>query len=229
MNSTPTELDATRPPAELTAALNSLCDEAESERHATTLVLRLSAAAPAAPAEWPGDVGVSAVNRWERAVRRLEKLDATTVVIAEGHCGGPALELLLAADVRIGVSGLSMALPVNDGHVWPGMALYRLVRHLGAHRTRQLLLWDTDISLARALELGLIDRGADDIEQARTAAAALGTHLADRETALRRQLIAEAATAEYDEALGIHLAACDRELRRLSAAGRHGGTTGRAA
>ncbi|MFD4504147.1 enoyl-CoA-hydratase DpgB [Streptomyces sp. NPDC058457] len=215
-------LDMTRPPVELTAALNALCDEAESDRHATTFVLRLSAAL--APAAWPGDVTVSAVNRWERAVRRLEMLDTTTVVIAEGHCAGPAVELLLAADVCVGVQGLSLALPVNDGYFWPSMALYRLVRRLGTHRTRQLLLWDTDLPLDRALELGLIDRGAGNAAEAEAIARALSGHLADRETALRRQLIAEAATAEYDEALGIHLAACDRELRRLRA-----GTLGRAA
>lgn len=217
MNSTLTELDATRPLDELTAALNSLCDEAESDRHRTTLVLRVSAAS--APAVWPGDVSVSAVNRWERAVRRLEKLDATTVVIAEGHSAGPAVDVLLAADVCVGVSGLSVELPVNDGHFWPGMALYRLVRRLGAHRTRQLLLWDAGISLARALELGLIDRGAETAEEAEAVARTVTGHLADRETALRRQLIAEAETAEYDEALGVHLAACDRELRRLRAVG----------
>ncbi|MEW2620510.1 enoyl-CoA-hydratase DpgB [Streptomyces sp. NPDC048106] len=224
MNSTSTEFDATRPLAELTAALNSLCDEAESERHGTALVLRLNV--PSVPARWPGETGVSAVNRWERAVRRLEKLDATTVVIAEGHCAGPALELLLAADVCIGVSGLTLGLPLNDGHFWPGMALYRLVRRLGAHRTRQLLLWDTDVSLARAVELGLVDRSAADAEAAEHAAGLLTGHLADRETALRRQLIDEAETTEYDEALGIHLAACDRELRRLRAADE---STGRAA
>jgi isomerase DpgB len=47
--------------------------------------------------------------------------------------------------------------------------------------------------------------------------------VSDRETALRRQLLIEAGSAGYDEALGIHLAACDRELRRLRQAG---GATG---
>ncbi|MCX5400290.1 enoyl-CoA-hydratase DpgB [Streptomyces sp. NBC_00102] len=221
MNSTFTELDATRPLTELTTALNSLCDEAESDRHATTLVLRLTApAAPSEPAAWPGEVTVSSVNRWERALRRLEKLDATTVVLAQGACAGPAVELLLAADVGIGVRGLTLTLPVNDGHFWPGMALYRLVRRLGAHRTRRLLLWDGGIPLARALELGLIDRGAETAEEAEATARTLTSHLADRETALRRQLITEAETTEYDEALGVHLAACDRELRRMRTAGR---------
>lgn len=211
-----TELDVSRPLTELTAALNSLCDEAESDRHRTTLVLRVCAAAPTA---WPGEVSVSAVNRWERAVRRLEKLDAITVVIAEGRSAGPAVDVLLAVDVCVGVSGLTLDLPVNDSHFWPGMALYRLVRRLGAHRTRQLLLWDAGVSLTRALELGLIDRGAETAEEAEAVARTVTGHFADRETALRRQLIAEAETTEYDEALGVHLAACDRELRRLRAVG----------
>jgi isomerase DpgB len=43
------------------------------------------------------------------------------------------------------------------------------------------------------------------------AATARGTELA-----IRRQLMAEALTTSYEDALGLHLAACDRALRRRS-------------
>ena len=39
--------------------------------------------------------------------------------------------------------------------------------------------------------------------------------VAGAEHAIRRQLLLEAATTSYEDALGAHLAACDRELRRL--------------
>ncbi|WP_327132143.1 enoyl-CoA hydratase/isomerase family protein [Streptomyces sp. NBC_01343] len=212
------EIDAARPLGELTAAVNAVCDTLEGAADKAAVVLRLRTA-PADTLDWPGEITVTAVNRWERAVRRLEKLDAVTVAVAEGVCAGPALDLLLAADFRVGAPGLLVALPVNDGHFWPGMALFRLVRLLGVRRARQLVMWGADIALPRAVELGLVDHSGQDIEEAVRAATALTGRLADRETALRRQLMAEAATADYDEALGVHLAACDRELRRLRAAG----------
>ncbi|WP_329200201.1 MULTISPECIES: enoyl-CoA-hydratase DpgB [unclassified Streptomyces] len=216
MNSNIAEIDAARPLDELTATVQALCDEVESSRTKTAVVLRLVGSGERR--QWPGDVSVSAVNRWERAVRRLEKLDAITVAVAAESCAGPALDLLLATDFRIGATGLRLVLPVNDGHFWPGMALYRLVRHLGAQRARQIVMWGADIPLGRAVGLGLIDEVGDGIEEALATATALTGRLSNRETALRRQLIAEAVSAEYDEALGLHLAACDRELRRLRAA-----------
>ncbi|MFE2166017.1 enoyl-CoA-hydratase DpgB [Streptomyces sp. NPDC059447] len=211
------DIDAARPLAELTAAVNAVCDGLEGRGEKAAVVLRLTTL-PSGTVQWPGEIGVSAVNRWERAVRRLEKLDVVTIAVAEGTCAGPALDLLLAVDFRVGAPDLVVTLPVNDGHFWPGMALFRLVQLLGVRRARQLVMWGGNVTLPRAVELGLVDHGGEDIEEAVRAATALTGHLADRETALRRQLITEAATADYDEALGIHLAACDRELRRLRSA-----------
>ncbi|MGC0375075.1 enoyl-CoA-hydratase DpgB [Streptomyces sp. SAI-229] len=208
------KVDGTRPLAELTAAVNAVCDQV-AERHETTVVVLELGSTPLDFREWPGDVGIQAVNRWERAVRRLEKQASVTVAVARGTCGGPVLDLLLAADFRIGAPGLKLLLPVNDGHFWPGMTLYRLVQHLGVGRARQIVLWGVDLPLARARELGLVDQVSEDLDEALHTAAVLTGRISDRETAVRRQLLLEAVSTEYEEALGVHLAACDRELRRL--------------
>ncbi|MFJ9566863.1 enoyl-CoA-hydratase DpgB [Streptomyces fuscichromogenes] len=208
------EVDGTYPLAELTAALNSVCDQVERRGENSVLVLRLGTA-PTETREWPGEGDVQAVNRWERAVRRLEQLAAVSIVVAQGTCSGPALDLLLAADLRIGTPDFELLLPVNDGHFWPGMSLFRLVKHVGLARARRIVLWGTDIALAEARELGLIDQVSDDVPDAVRTAAVLTSRISDRETAIRRQLLIEAGTFEYDDALGAHLAACDRELRRL--------------
>jgi isomerase DpgB len=210
-------IDCARPPAELTTAVNMVCDQVESRRDKAVVVLHFDAA-PDEGREWPGDVTIQEVNRWERAVRRLERLPAVTIAVAQGTCGGPALDLLLAADFRIGAPDLQLMLPVNDGHFWPGMSLYRLVQHVGLAQARQLVLWGVDISLAKARALGLVDQVSADVSEAAHTAAVLRGRISDRETTIRRQLLFEATSVEYDEALGIHLAACDRELRRLRAA-----------
>ncbi|MFS8197594.1 enoyl-CoA-hydratase DpgB [Streptomyces sp. CWNU-52B] len=212
-------LDGGSPLPELTAAVNAVCEEAGERRERTVVVLRFTPSPPRAAREWPGDVSIQEVNRWERAVRRLERLDNVNIAVAEGTCGGPVLDLLLASDFRIGTPDLRLMLPINDGHFWPGMSLYRLVQHIGLARARRIVLWDSAISLADATELGIIDQVSDDLTEAIHTAAVLRGRLSDRETRIRRRLLEEAASAEYQDALGAHLAACDRELRRLRDSG----------
>ncbi|MET8295788.1 MULTISPECIES: enoyl-CoA-hydratase DpgB [unclassified Streptomyces] len=209
------EVEGARTLAELTAALAGICDQAESRKGEHVIVVLRLAGSDTESRAWPGPADIQEVNRWERAVRRLERLPAMNIAVGRGACGGPALDLLLAADFRIAAPDLLLRLPVNDGHFWPGMALYRLVQHLGLSRARQIVLWGGDIPVTRAQELGLIDQVADDISAAVHTATALMGRTCDQELAVRRRLLLEAASADYDDALGVHLAACDRELRRL--------------
>jgi isomerase DpgB len=208
------QVDGSMPLVELTAAVNAVCDEVEDRLEKSVVVLRLEGT-PVDGRAWPGGVDIQAVNRWERAVRRLERLAAANVVVAGGTCGGPALDLLLAADYRIGAPDLVLMLPVNDGHFWPGMSVYRLVQHLGVARARQIVIWGMDLPVGKATELGLIDQVGEDLDDAVHTATVLMGRVSDRELAVRRQLLLEAGSAPYDAALGLHLAACDRELRRL--------------
>jgi len=212
-------LDGGTPLPELTAAVDAVCAQAEEPSGRGVVVLRFPPVPPR-PREWPGDVSIQDVNRWERAVRRLERLDTVNIAVAQGTCGGPVLDLLLAADFRIATPDFQLMLPVNDGHFWPGMSLYRLVRHIGLARARRIVLWGTDISLAQATDLGIVDQvSGDDLAGAVHTAAVLCGRLSDHETRIRRRLLEEAASAEYQDALGAHLAACDRELRRIRGAG----------
>ncbi len=212
-------IDGSQDLAETTRTLAALCRQVEQRREKSVVVLELGEL-PQGRREWPGPVGVGDVNRWERTVHQLEQLNAVTIAAARGTCGGPALDLLLAADFRIAGPDLRIMLPINDGQFWPGMSVFRLVRNVGLARAKQVVLWGTDLSLDKATELGLVDRVGEDLSDAvRTATVLLG-RVSDKETALRRQLLMEAGAADYDDALGVHLAACDRELRRLRAATR---------
>ncbi|MFF5176179.1 enoyl-CoA-hydratase DpgB [Micromonospora sp. NPDC000089] len=207
-------LDSARPLEDLTAEVNAVCSQVESSPERTTVVLQLSGT-QADGREWPGTVTIQGVNRWERAVRRLERLAVVNIAVAQGTCGGAALDLLLAADFRIAATDLDIMLPINDGHFWPGMSVYRLVQHLGVARARQLVMWGVSVTAAHASELGLVDQVSENLDEAVHTAMVLTGRVSDREMTVRRQLLLEAAAAGYDEALGMHLAACDREIRRL--------------
>ncbi|WP_432994446.1 enoyl-CoA-hydratase DpgB [Dactylosporangium sp. CA-233914] len=201
---------------DLTAAVNGLCRRAERHPAAPVLVLRLATTGPDGRA-WPGPVGVQDVNRWERALRRLERCAAVTLAAAGGNCAGPALDLLLTADYRLCTGDLRLLLPVNDGQMWPGMAVYRLARQVGLARARQIVLWGSDLTAAQALRDGLVDEVAADLDDAVTVAVVWLGRTNGAELAVRRALLHEALDVGPDEALGTHLAACDRELRRLRA------------
>ncbi len=200
---------------ESVAAIGAVCDAAEDR--ADGLVVVHVSGAPESPQAPPYDASVALVSKWERALRRLERLPATTVALATGDCGGLALDVLLATDYRIAASGLRLLVPVASGATWPGMALYRLARQ-SRGSVRTAALFGVPIEASEALAWQLVDELADDVTSALAGVTRLAGSFAGREVAIRRQLMFDAPTLSFEDALGRHLAACDRELRRMSGA-----------
>lgn len=209
-------LDGARPfSGETIAAVASVCDRAEDFDGDAVVVLHVSGS----PAQgWASDLTVKLVNRWEQVLRRLERLPATTIAGAVGDCGGPALDALLATDHRVAAASVRLILPVQAGLVWPGMALYRLARQAtNAAAVRHAALFGGVIDVRDALTLYLVHEVTDDLQGALAAAIARASVVSGTELAVRRQLALDASTVGFEEALGTHLAACDRALRRMSA------------
>ena len=208
-------IDGTRPlSAEAVAAVGAVCDSTEDCGGHRQVIVHVSGAPAAASA---GDLAITLVSRWERGLRRLERLPATTIAIATGDCGGLALDALLATDYRIAATSVRLLVPVEAGATWPGMALYRLSRRSGATAIRRAVLFGTPIEATEALALCLVDELADDVVTALAAATELTGAVSGAELAIRRQLMLDAATVSFEDALGRHLAACDRALRQASA------------
>jgi len=209
------KVDGNRPPsAESIAELAAVCDAAEDGEADGFVIVRVSGVPGP---DWASDLSVALVSKWERALRRLERVPAVTIAVADEDCGGSALDVLLATDYRIMPAWAKLIVPVVSGATWPGMALFRLARQAGGTApARRAVLFGTPIGAAAAQAIGVIDEVTGNatiaIEKAiEVAAAARGTELA-----IRRQLMAEALTTSYEDALGAHLAACDRALRRCS-------------
>lgn len=201
--------------AELTAAVSALCDEAESAG-ADFATLYVRGAPTGEAVAKPADVAT--VTKWERAVRRFERLRLPTLAAAGGECGGAALDLLLAADVRVAAPDLRLLLAFHGQATWPGMAGFRLVQQLGLAAARRTVLFGVPITAREALERGLVDRVSEDPGRTLAAAARLLRRLSGPELAIRRQLAFDAQWMSFEDALGTHLAACDRSLRRARAA-----------
>jgi isomerase DpgB len=192
-------------------AVNAFCATAEADEATTVLPVHLSGTPSGA---WTHGRDLALVTKWERSLRRLERLRVATVAVASGECGGIALDVLLATDYRIATPDVRLSLPVYGEATWPGMAIFRLAQQTGGTRMRRAILLGAPIDARESLDLGLIDEMADDPARALAAMAERVSTLSGSELAIRRQLMFDAATTSFDDALGSHLAACDRALRR---------------
>lgn len=207
-------VDGRRPlSAGLVAAIGAACDRAE-DRGEGTVVLDVSGVPGSVPDE---GVTIALVSKWERLLRRFERLPAATIAVASGDCGGLALEALLVTDYRIATPSARLLIPERAQATWPGMVLYRLARQAGAAAVRRAVLFGVPISAAEAEAMHLIDALASDTQDALATAAELAEAVPGAELAIRRQLMQDALTVSFEDALGAHLAACDRVLRQASA------------
>ncbi|WP_394619048.1 enoyl-CoA-hydratase DpgB [Lentzea sp. JNUCC 0626] len=200
------------PPArQVLAALENACAAAEDLGGAVPLVVRLGGKARQSGFH---EVDVHLVNKWERALRRVEWLGAVTVAVVDGDCTGTALELLLCCDHRIASPRSVFGVPLSGTTPWPGMALHRLVHQTGLARARRLTVFGQRVDAHEAAAIGLVDEVVDDVAAALTGVLARCEGLAGSEAGVRRRLLLDATATGFDEALGAHLAACDRTLRR---------------
>lgn len=197
-------------------SLSEVCDAAERAGKSVLMIyldgdaslLPTSAATPDEPDS------VHTINQWERLVRRIERTTACTIAVASSSWHGLGLSLLLACDYRCAYPDLQLGLRSPSGMLLPGMDLYRLVQQIGVASSRRMVLFGATIEAARALELQLVDSVSIDAAGLAEAHARSLDEASVTDLALRRQLLLEAASTGYDQALGGHLAACDRTLRR---------------
>jgi isomerase DpgB len=213
-------IDGSRAPtAESVAELSALCKRAESGSASgpegeNCLILRVSGVPGP---RWSDDLSVALVSKWERELRRLERLPVATIAVADDDCGGPALDALLVADYRIMPAGTRLVIPVVAGVTWPGMALYRLARQAARSAlARRALLFGTPIGATEAQAIGIIDDVAANAALALEEAVVVARAAPGAELAIRRQLMLEAMITTFEDALGAHLAACDRALRSVA-------------
>jgi isomerase DpgB len=207
-------IDGGRPlSAGVTEAVLRFCDRAEDRSDAGLLTAYVSGTPGGG---WTDELSVGLLTKWERAVRRLERLGLATVAVATGDCGGTALDVLLATDVRIAVAGARLVVPVAGEATWPGMSLYRIARLGGAGRVRRAALLGMPIEAGEAVALGLVDAVVDEPGATLADLEEKAGAITGKELAIRRQLLLDADRTSFEEALGSHLAACDRALRRTA-------------
>jgi isomerase DpgB len=196
----------------LVARINGACDEAENAGASAVVLVRIghSSGTPE-----PELLNVNLINAWERALRRLERLNALTVSVIDGQCHGLEAAVMLSTDYRCAGSELRFSLVSRGADILPGMSLYRLTNEIGVAGARRLALFGAELSAEQAQQIGLVDAiAADPLQAVLAFVAGLPAHRTG-DLSIRRRLILEAPTLSYDDSLGSHLAACDRVVRAM--------------
>lgn len=204
---------------QLVADINQACSQAEDLGARAFIVVTLAAREQDAR-DTPAfdEVDLQLLSQWERALARLENAPGITVACAEEDCFGAMLELLLTTDYRFARPSVQFGLAQPGQAPRPGMAIHRLSSQLGIVAARPLVLLGRHIEASTARRIGLVDEISDD---PCTAGASLVKSLDPctvQDWSVRRRLLLEADFTSHQEALGAHLAACDRYARRASAA-----------
>jgi isomerase DpgB len=192
--------------------LELACDAVEDGAANGILEMRLRSGSQCTPT-WPGNVSLDTVHKWEKALRRLERLPGITLVVAEGRCGAGAIDLLAVADYRIAGSGLRLYPRGVGAASWPGVAMYRVAARAGQSAARAVFMFGAEITATRAAGSGLADEVADDTQLARDAFVESLVGVDSKILASRRMIVLEGLGQSYERVVGLHLAACAAELR----------------
>jgi enoyl-CoA hydratase/carnithine racemase len=103
----------------------------------------------------------AASGAWRAATAALAGLGPPTVTAMQGEAAGPALELALAADLRVAAADAALGLPeVRFGRIPSAGGTQRLSRAVGQGTALRLLLLGEMMGAEEALALGLIHRVA---------------------------------------------------------------------
>ena len=104
-----------------------------------------------------GEIGGPYLDLWERFLRRLETMDKIVLCLLHGYFIGGGLQLALACDIRVTTPTAQTGLPAVREGIIPSLGPWRLARHVGLGRAKQLTLLGNLIDGAEAYRIGLVD------------------------------------------------------------------------
>lgn len=104
-----------------------------------------------------GEIDISYHPPWERALRRLETMDAIVLCLIHGYAIGGGLQIGLASDIRVCTPSAEMGLPAIEEGIIPGLGTWRLARYIGMGRAKKMTILGNRIDGEEAHRIGLVD------------------------------------------------------------------------
>jgi len=103
----------------------------------------------------------------QEVMNHIAALPVPTIAAINGYALGGGLELALACDLRVASKNAKLGLPEVGLGLIPGFGgTQRLPRLIGAGRALDLILTGRHVPAEEALQLGLVNRVADDVVEA---------------------------------------------------------------
>jgi enoyl-CoA hydratase/carnithine racemase len=151
-------------------------------------------------------------NKWEKCCVRIERLPKATISLIEGECIGGGAQLALVTDARIAHPDAIVQFDEVHRGFLPGMATFRLAKHVGLGRAKRLIMQCPRISAAEALDLGLVDTVSADLDAALNDAVTAFGPIHTVAVYLARRLLNESFNVDFENGLGHFLAAQHRAI-----------------
>ena len=104
-----------------------------------------------------GRIRQSFFRNWEMALRAVETMEPIAIAAVHSHCIGGGLQLALACDLRIARDDALFALSAAKEGIVSGLGVWRVARHAGLGRAKQLALTAESIDAGMAWNWGLVD------------------------------------------------------------------------
>jgi enoyl-CoA hydratase/carnithine racemase len=104
-----------------------------------------------------GAKGEAFYRHWIRALNCLEDMPKVSVAVLHGYSIGGGLQLGLACDVRRAADDAVLGLGASRHGILPDGAVLRLARVVGLGRTKELALFNDDVTPAEARAIGLVN------------------------------------------------------------------------
>ncbi len=151
-------------------------------------------------------------NKWEKCCVRIERLPKATISIVEGTCSGGGAQLALVTDATI--AHPSARIHFNEVHLGflPGMATFRLAKHVGLGHAKRLIMQCPVIEPEEALSLGLVQTISDDLDGALALMIEAFGPIHTVAVHLARRLLNESYSVDFENAVGHFLAAQHRAI-----------------
>lgn len=199
--------------------LSAVCDHLEDRSKAKVVVFRGAGGVFSEGVDFgefrPNQpIDIHGFNKWEKIAVRLERLPKVTVALVDGPAVGGGFQLMLVADQRIATPRSYFQLPEVHMGFLPGMATFRLAKYVGLGWAKRIMLCNTRLDPAKALELGLLDAVSDDLDAALAAAVESFGPIHTTAVQLCRRLLNESFAVEFEEAIGNFLAAQHRAVNK---------------
>ncbi|MGH7002354.1 MAG: enoyl-CoA hydratase/isomerase family protein [Alphaproteobacteria bacterium] len=148
-------------PRDMVLEMDAIAEELERDRNVRVIAFtgagRAFSAGIDLKALASGDIREDYLEPWERFLHRLETMDKLVLCLLHGYFIGGGLQLALACDIRVATPSAKCGLPAVKEGLIPSMGPWRLARHVGLGRAKQLCLLGNLIDGAEAHKIGLVD------------------------------------------------------------------------